>query len=1181
MGVCSVSLSFGGMFVINLKKEKLLSLYLSFLSALLFVASSILHSFIIRRHHLFQIEDVLSYRKDEETVQTLQKVELANECCFESENWLVQGLNVTANDKELLKMACTFNNDGGDEFIQRIEYFTDDCVPKLRQFLTEWYIYSTALCFLLLVSFAVKLVFVAVYHIRLRHGFEDGEDKTALVGAEQKAAINSFKAFAKTSGYELLPKLFQLKRSSQKEDFGLRLEVDSFRDGIVVKKVKADSPAAVAGIKEQSRLVEIDGVQLSQKNLPDARFKMEAAGKLLTVLLISEEVDETYASRSIELNRQNLAGVTLDLQNFPRLINITKHEKLGFGFRVLSLQNGTGQYVEDVVKGSPADIAGLRSSDRLIEIDGQRLSKIDSSRTDSRRTVELLVLSPECDSFFRRKGVQVTRSLAKSKKSKSGVAVPRYCRLLKLPSEDFGLYVVIDNERVGQIVKWVDVGGVADRGGVRLGDRVVEINGINCEYESHTTITKLILSGQNICHLIVVAHEYDVQYKRALPRLAKIFKEDGQLGFCIYYDEERDGHYVEEVDAGGPAERAGLKIGDRIIQLDGTSVENASHEIVLAKLRNAPSQVSLLVTGGKSDTHYKNIVDFKTNRMDELKHAERPVPEQPIFFTKEGNKEEFYVDEDDLVAGFSRVENSSGDNVPRLCDLVKLDSEGFGFFLAIDRNREAQTVKRIEEESPASRAGLKDGDRVLEINGVKCDAMGHEAVAELIKNSGNHVKMLVLDKKSDESTIFGKPLLCRLQRENDGSFGFSVGSDLQGHYFASVLSGSVAEASGLRTGDRLVEVNHFNVERDSSEAVAVRIKSANNVLLTLSIDTKSFQRYKRENMPITSMLAEISKNSQLGRRRLRQNGNVVSNSDVNMANMTVRTDITILKFEDEDFGFELARSSGFTDSDSSHVVHWVKRGGAAEYFGLRDGDKVLKVDGTDVSAWTVEEVVQLVKSNVQGQITLTLEFKEVIEQLQTKTVRIAREAQQSFGFHLWFDADGHFFEDVTIGSAADRAGLKVGDRLGEINFQNPATWSHEELVDFVRHECAKEITLQVLSVANNEEFSSARQPLSVILTRGEYGSFGFKVTKDNKGFYIDQRADGLDSIEMSVDRENLSKHPLKAGTWGAIYQTTRGPCRTNTAVKKYKLRDEADVTVVQHGIQRLLSKNLGMEKKFN
>jgi len=256
-------------------------------------------------------------------------------------------------------------------------------------------------------------------------------------------------------------------------------------------------------------------------------------------------------------------------------------------------------------------------------------------------------------------------------------------------------------------------------------------------------------------------------------------------------------------------------------------------------------------------------------------------------------------------------------------------------------------------------------------------------------------------------------------------------------------------------------------------------------------------------MPITSMLAEISKNSQLGRRRLRQNGNVVSNSDVNMANMTVRTDITILKFEDEDFGFELARSSGFTDSDSSHVVHWVKRGGAAEYFGLRDGDKVLKVDGTDVSAWTVEEVVQLVKSNVQGQITLTLEFKEVIEQLQTKTVRIFREAQQSFGFHLWFDADGHFFEDVTIGSAADRAGLKVGDRLGEINFQNPATWSHEELVDFVRHECAKEITLQVLSVANNEEFSSARQPLSVILTRGEYGSFGFKVTKDTKGFYIE------------------------------------------------------------------------------
>ena len=37
--------------------------------------------------------------------------------------------------------------------------------------------------------------------------------------------------------------------------------------------------------------------------------------------------------------------------------------------------------------------------------------------------------------------------------------------------------------------------------------------------------------------------------------------------------------------------------------------------------------------------------------------------------------------------------------------------------------------------------------------------------------------------------------------------------------------------------------------------------------------------------------------------------------------------------------------------------------------------------------------------------------------------------QGSFGFYLWFDKLGHYIEDVTIGSNADKAGLKAGDRV--------------------------------------------------------------------------------------------------------------------------------------------------------
>lgn len=44
------------------------------------------------------------------------------------------------------------------------------------------------------------------------------------------------------------------------------------------------------------------------------------------------------------------------------------------------------------------------------------------------------------------------------------------------------------------------------------------------------------------------------------------------------------------------------------------------------------------------------------------------------------------------------------------------------------------------------------------------------------------------------------------------------------------------------------------------------------------------------------------------------------------------------------------------------------------------------------------------------------------------------KSKGSFGFHLWFDQDGHFIEDVTIGSPADKAGLKVHDRLVKVGY---------------------------------------------------------------------------------------------------------------------------------------------------
>ena len=41
--------------------------------------------------------------------------------------------------------------------------------------------------------------------------------------------------------------------------------------------------------------------------------------------------------------------------------------------------------------------------------------------------------------------------------------------------------------------------------------------------------------------------------------------------------------------------------------------------------------------------------------------------------------------------------------------------------------------------------------------------------------------------------------------------------------------------------------------------------------------------------------------------------------------------------------------------------------------------------------------------------------------------------KSGYGFYIWHDENGHYVEDITIGSPADRAGLRAGDRIIEIN----------------------------------------------------------------------------------------------------------------------------------------------------
>ncbi|XP_050046104.2 Na(+)/H(+) exchange regulatory cofactor NHE-RF2-like [Dermacentor andersoni] len=66
-------------------------------------------------------------------------------------------------------------------------------------------------------------------------------------------------------------------------------------------------------------------------------------------------------------------------------------------------------------------------------------------------------------------------------------------------------------------------------------------------------------------------------------------------GFKLHEDTERKQEFVASVEQGSPAEAAGLRVKDVIIEVNGAKVEGASHQDVLRRIMSVPNEALLLV----------------------------------------------------------------------------------------------------------------------------------------------------------------------------------------------------------------------------------------------------------------------------------------------------------------------------------------------------------------------------------------------------------------------------------------------------------------------------------------------------------------------------------------------------------------------------------------------------------
>lgn len=111
----------------------------------------------------------------------------------------------------------------------------------------------------------------------------------------------------------------------------------------------------------------------------------------------------------------------------------------------------------------------------------------------------------------------------------------------------------------------------------------------------------------------------------------------------------------------------------------------------------------------------------------------------------------------------------------------------------------------------------------------------------------------------------GEPLprLCCLEKGPNG-YGFHLHGEKGkvGQFIRLVEPGSPAEKSGLLAGDRLVEVNGENVEKETHQQVVSRIRAALNSVRLLVVDPATDEHLKKLGVSIREDLLRTQKSEE-------------------------------------------------------------------------------------------------------------------------------------------------------------------------------------------------------------------------------------------------------------------------------------------------------------------------------
>ncbi|XP_042360700.1 Na(+)/H(+) exchange regulatory cofactor NHE-RF1-like [Plectropomus leopardus] len=296
----------------------------------------------------------------------------------------------------------------------------------------------------------------------------------------------------------------------------------------------------------------------------------------------------------------------------PRLCTLEKGDN-GYGFHLHGEKGKTGQFIRLVEPDSPAETSGLRAGDRLVFVNGEDVENESHQQVVSRiratvGRLELVVVDPDTEQLLKKHNMKCLKEYVTD-----GVPLP------------------FDEEEEEEVVEVV----VEDEDGTVNGDEqyakeeeeeVVEEEERQGTSRESTPVPES--NGEIHVHVekkLSISSEKAVLCNELRPRLCVIQRGPNGYGFNLHSERARPGQYIRAVDEDSPAERAGLLAKDRIVQVNGLSIEGKTHSEVVAAIKAGGSETRLLVVDLDTDAFFKKCRVTPTSD-----HVTGPLPELAV-----------------------------------------------------------------------------------------------------------------------------------------------------------------------------------------------------------------------------------------------------------------------------------------------------------------------------------------------------------------------------------------------------------------------------------------------------------------------------------------------------------------------------------------------------------------------